>query len=126
MDSWIKSKILLVDDDSFINRLISFYLQQSRIQITTVDNGKAAIQLCKELEYDLVLMNIFMPPGIDGFKTTSEIRGFNNEIPIVAQTTAKYDPEKFFSGGFTDFIFTPLSKENLLKVIRKNLKDKPS
>jgi CheY-like chemotaxis protein len=121
MEEWKDLKILVVDDDPFLSFLVSKYLEPTEIQITRAENGKEAVQLCQNKKFDIVLMNIQMPV-MDGFKATTEIRGFNKDIAIIAQTTYRYDPERFFTGGFTDYIFTPFEREDLLLLIKKHIK----
>ncbi len=121
MEEWKNLKILIVDDDPFLSLLISKYLEPTKIQITHAENGKEAVQLCQNKQFDIVLMNIQMPV-MDGFKATIEIRGFNKDIVIIAQTTSHYDSVRFFTGGFTDYIFTPFNPEDLILIIKKNIK----
>ena len=121
MEGFKKLKILVVDDDPFLLMLISKYLESIDTQITLANNGKEAVDFCKKEQYDIVLMNIQMPV-MDGFKATQEIRGFNKDIVIIAQTTYHYNPERFFAGGFTDYIFTPFSSEDLMLLIKKHIK----
>ena len=121
MEEWKNLKILVADDDPFLSLMVSKYLEPTKIQITRAENGKEAVQLCKNKQFDIVLMNIQMPV-MDGFKATIEIRGFNKDIAIIAQTTYHYDPVRFFTGGFTDYIFTPFNPEDLILIIKKNIK----
>ena len=118
MEGCKKLKILVADDDPFLFFLISKYLEPIATHIAHANDGKEAVEFCKKEQYDIVLMNIQMPV-MDGFKATQEIRGFNKEIVIIAQTTYHYDPERFFAGGFTDYIFTPFSSEDLMLLIKK-------
>ena len=65
------------------------------------DNGTDAINLVKENNFDLVLMDIHMP-GISGIEATQEIRKFDRELPIIALTAVTIDEnlEEFYKAGF--------------------------
>ncbi|TDU42985.1 phospho-acceptor domain-containing protein [Gelidibacter sediminis] len=82
----IPTKILVVDDNS-INLMVT---QKNVEKISgfgsdTASNGREAICLVKEKDYDLVLMDINMP-DMDGYEATKHIRLFNPNIPILALT----------------------------------------
>lgn len=112
--------ILAVDDMEINLRLLSTFLQKSKIQLTTVNSGKAALEHCSQHEYDLILMDIQMP-GMDGVETTKYIR--KNEInigtPIIALTAHAFNEDKkhFLSSGFDDFLAKPIDLEGLINLI---------
>lgn len=120
MERWKNYKILIVNDDPFLLMLVTKYLSATGIQITYAMNGEEAIHLCKNNKYDIILMNIQMPI-MNGFKATSEIRGFNRDIVIIAESSYHYESERFFSNGFTDFVLTPFDKTRLIQLFKKYL-----
>lgn len=86
------------------------------------ETGKKAIELCRSNpDIDLVLMDIFMPE-MSGLETTRQIRQFNREIVIIAQTTyvLNGDRERTIAAGCNDYIAKPYSHEDLLVIIRNN------
>jgi CheY-like chemotaxis protein len=118
MESWKNLKVLVVEDDPVFSVLISIYLEPMGIKIINASDGKKAVDLCKNEQYDLILMNIYMPV-MDGFEATREIRGFNNEVVIIAETEYSNIRERCLAAGFTDYIHKPFSRDELIKLIKK-------
>jgi len=73
-------------------------------------------------DIDLVLMDIRMPL-MDGNEATRQIRKFNKEIIIIAQTAYGFssDREKAIEAGCNDYISKPISKQILFEIINKHL-----
>ncbi|MFP4023215.1 MAG: response regulator [Thiohalospira sp.] len=115
----------LIVDDIFINRLL---LKEILIDITNqineAENGKDAIEILKNNNIDIVLMDIEMPV-MNGLETTRYIRenlpGPFNKIPIIALTA--HNPDDFFddynSAGFDELLTKPYSFEKVLNAIKK-------
>jgi CheY-like chemotaxis protein len=83
--------------------------------------GKEAIEICRNNEnIDLVLMDIRMPE-LNGYKATRQIREFNKDVLIIAQTAYGLtgDREKAIKAGCNDYIAKPIKNEELLALIRK-------
>lgn len=73
------TRILIVDDDEFSNRVVEQMLKHFNIEVHIAENGKRAIEMFKENEYDMILMDYFMPPGIDGVETVRRIRNLGDK-----------------------------------------------
>jgi two-component system sensor histidine kinase BarA len=101
-------------------KLLTMFLKDSKINLTTANSGSAAIEQCKKTEYDLILMDIQMP-NLDGVQTTQHIRkiALNMGTPIIALTAHAFneDKQRFLSSGFDDFLPKPIDLECLIKVI---------
>ena len=113
---WDNKTILIGEDEKSNIEMIKLVLQKTNVNIIHVQNGKDAINKCKELnEIDLVLLDIKMPK-INGLDATREIRKFNKTIPIIAFTAYAMpaDQQKTRKAGCTDFIAKPIKKDKLL------------
>ncbi len=117
-----KLKILIVDDDDvstlFLQKVISKYSRE----ILKVRTGREAIETCQNVpDIDLVLMDIEMPET-DGYQATREIRKFDHDIVIIAETAfALYnDSAKALEAGCTDYISKPINLELLNDIINKH------
>jgi PAS domain S-box-containing protein len=114
--------ILVAEDNSANQALISYVLESLGVKYDIADNGQIAVDCYKENQYDLVLMDINMPvmDGIDAFKTIREYENQNGlrSVPIIALTAnaIKGDREKFLSLGMTEYLSKPLEVEKLKKV----------
>ena len=88
-------------------------------QIFKVRTGVEAIQVCRNNpDIDLILMDIKMPV-MDGYEATRQIRNFNEDVIIIAQTAYALigDKEKSIAAGCDNYIAKPIMKEKLLALI---------
>jgi two-component system sensor histidine kinase BarA len=112
--------VLAVDDMPINLKLLTTFLKNSKINLTTANSGSAAIEQCKTKEFDLILMDVQMP-GMDGVQTTQHIRKISRNMgtPIIALTAHAFneDKQRFLSSGFDDFLPKPIDVEYLIKVI---------
>jgi CheY-like chemotaxis protein len=118
-------KILIADDDEISNQLIAISVKEFAAEIVTVISGKEAIEVCKNnKDIDLVLMDIQMPV-INGYEATRQIREFNKNVIIIAQTAFALagDSEKSIVAGCNDYISKPIKKVELETIIQKHFKE---
>jgi PAS domain S-box-containing protein len=116
-----KLKILIAEDDEVSEELISIAVQKFGKEIISVRTGKEAVEAClNNPDIDLVLMDILMPE-MDGHEATSQIRKFNKDVIIIAQTAyaIEGDKEKALKAGCNDYISKPINKHKLLALIQK-------
>lgn len=122
MENWINKKILVVEDE-FVNfMLIKAFLDATKIQITHASNGKKAVDFCLADQFDVIFMDINMPI-MDGFGATSEIRKFNKDVSIIAQTAYAYKREECLARGFSDYVSKPFNRNQLLQILKKYIVD---
>ncbi len=117
-------KILIVEDEIVVKLHLTQLVKRLSDNILFAETGKAAIDICKNNpDIDLVLMDIQMPI-MDGYTATREIRKFNKDVIIIAQTafTLDGDREKSINAGCNDYITKPIRKEILMKTISKFLR----
>ncbi len=120
--SWPDKRVLIAEDMDLNYFLLSEALKPTKVQVFRVMNGADAVDFCKAHEIDLVLMDIRMPV-MDGIEATQNIRQFNRNLPIVAQT-AQSDPEdkeKIFAVGCNDYIAKPVNLKTFLMILKKYL-----
>lgn len=114
--------ILIVDDEQDTLDFLSYVLPKRNYNVITVDNGFDALQTIREQHVDLVLSDIAMP-DMDGYELYSQIRNFDDAIPIVMMTGFGYDPNhvlvKAKKDGLHDIIFKPFEVDDLIHMIKK-------
>ena len=111
-------KILVVEDDIFIRKLIVKYLSTYGFQMFESSNGKEALNLCEEQFIDLVITDVMMPV-VDGLELTNILRSNHPDLPILMLTALESisDKEKGFFSGTDDYLVKPVDlKELLLRV----------
>ena len=109
--------ILVVDDEEMIRRLIAKYAAFEGHSVTEAGDGMSAVQMCREGQFDIVILDIMMPE-LDGFSACREIRKFS-DVPIIMLSARgeEYDKINGFNLGVDDYVVKPFSpKELMLRV----------
>lgn len=115
-------KILIAEDDRASEILISREVKKYCSELIVVNNGVDAVEVCrKNPDIDLILMDIKMPK-MDGYEATREIRKFNNDVVIIAQTAFALsgDREKAIESGCNDYISKPINNIALRDLIQEH------
>jgi CheY-like chemotaxis protein len=115
--------VLLVEDHKYNLLVLKKMLERMGIAVISAENGKDAIDICKQNSgLDLILMDLKMPV-MDGYHALEEIRKLRPGIRIIAETAYALagDEEKILSAGFDDYLSKPITKESLEAVINRNL-----
>ncbi|MBD3169972.1 MAG: PAS domain S-box protein [candidate division Zixibacteria bacterium] len=121
--------ILLAEDNSVNQRVISTMLVKNGFSVDVVSDGNEVIRQIGQNKYDIILMDIQMPHK-DGMETAVEIRkleeGTGEHIPIIAITAnaMKGDKEEYIEGGMDGYVSKPVKAEELFIEMSKYL-DKP-
>jgi PAS domain S-box-containing protein len=115
-------KILITEDDNISEILISAMIKTVSSDIFRATSGLEALEMCRTIpDLDLVLMDIKMPE-MDGYEATKQIREFNKNVIIIAQTAYAQsgDRDKAIEAGCNDYISKPIRKNDLLALIKKH------
>jgi PAS domain S-box-containing protein len=110
-----KLKILIVEDDKTSKTLIIEMVKVFAREFLKAASGVEAIEICrKNPDIDLVLMDINMPE-MDGYEATRQIREFNKDVVIIAQTAYALtgDREKSIAAGCNSYITKPINRVDL-------------
>jgi len=113
--------ILIVEDEEDIIEYLSIVLSNISVSLLYASNGFKAVEIClNNPNIDLVLMDIKMPI-LNGYEATKQIRSFNKDVIIIAQTAfaLKGDREKAIEAGCNDYITKPINKDKLIEMIGK-------
>ena len=117
-------KVLIVDDNKVNILIAERIIKNFNAEISTCMNGYDAIDLIKNNNYDLVLLDHMMPE-IDGIETMKELKKLNIELPIIIALTANsYDGLKdmYKNEGFNDYIAKPINLKELNKILQEYFK----
>lgn len=115
-------KILIVDDEPTIRRIVAFRLQQSEYQVITSVNGVEALELFNQTFPDLVIVDLMMPE-MSGFELVEQIRK-KSYVPLIILSAAT-DEKSIIRGlelGADDFVKKPFSPQELEVRIKGLLK----
>lgn len=118
-------RILVVDDDSQIRRVMRATLTARGYEVNDARSGEAALDRLREQAYDLVLLDMNMP-GVDGLETCRAIRA-GSEVPIIMLTVRNTEQDKVdaLDAGADDYITKPFGTPELLARIRAALRRAP-
>ena len=115
------AKVLIVDDAAFMRMMLKDILQKGDYEVVgEAENGQRAVELYKELNPDLVTMDITMPE-MDGITALKEIRALDPKAVVImcsamGQQTLVIDA---IGAGARDFIVKPFQPERVLEAIKK-------
>lgn len=118
-----KGKILVVEDEKKIARVLSLELQYEGYEVTVKETGIDGLQALEEESFDLVLLDVMLPE-LSGLEVLRRVRKTNTATPIMLITARDSVPDKV-SGldlGANDYITKPFDIEELLARIRAQLR----
>ncbi len=106
-------KVLVVDDEKLIVKGIRFSLEQDGMEVDCAYDGEEALQMIKEKEYDIILLDVMLPK-LTGFEVCQQVREFSG-VPIIMLTAKGEDMDKILGleYGADDYITKPF---NILEV----------
>lgn len=119
-------KVLVVDDEKLIVKGIKFSLEQDEMEVTPAYNGEDALELAKNNNYDIILLDVMLP-GLSGFEVCQTIREFS-DVPIIMLTAKGDDMDKILGleYGADDYITKPFNilevKARIKAIFRRNQK----
>lgn len=118
----IGSTILLVEDEENLRKLIKTYLKKEKVNLVEAADGKEALELWEENDYDLVILDIMLPE-YDGWTVCKRIRE-NSHVPIIMLTARSEESDKLFGFelGADDYITKPFSVKELVARVKALLK----
>lgn len=107
-------KLLITDDEQKIREVIREYAEFNGYEVFEASDGMEALTLCKNNEFDMIIMDIMMPK-LDGFSTCKEIRKFSDApILMLSARGEEYDKLFGFELGIDDYIVKPFSPKELM------------
>lgn len=125
-----KAKILYVEDEPFLARIVKESLESRNYEVLMVTDGKEAVPLFQSAQPDICVLDVMLP-HVDGYSIAAEIRKVSPAMPIIFVTakTQTHDLLKAFEVGGNDYLRKPFSLEeliarvnNLLQLMQPNSK----
>lgn len=117
-------KVLIVDDEEMIRGVLKEYVEFEGGVAYEAADGMQAVKLCRENDFDIILMDIMMP-RLDGFSAVKEIKKIKN-IPVIMLSARgeEYDKLFGFEIGVDDYVTKPFSPKEVMARIHAVLKRK--
>lgn len=122
-----KAKILIVEDNPFMSKLLQMRLKANEYEVSSAVNGQDALLKVKDNKPDLILLDVNMPQ-LDGFETAQALKADpeTKNLPIIF-VTAKGEEKDILKGmevGGASYIIKPFTAEILLEAVQKALDKK--
>lgn len=126
-DDNTKKKVLIVEDDQHIRKLLNILIRKEDIDIDEAVEGNEALDKLRGYSYDLVILDIMMP-NVDGFAILKELRETpaTAQLPVIVVTAKTEDKDlmKGYSMGANYYITKPFEPQDLIHSIELILKIK--
>lgn len=109
-----EAKVLVVDDEERIRRLLRMYLERENYQIDEAAHGEQALEMAFATDYDIILLDLMLP-GMDGLEVCQKIR--EHEATPIIMLTAKGEESNRVSGfevGADDYVVKPFSPREVV------------
>lgn len=112
------AKILVVDDNAMNLSVVEGLLKNTKIQVDCANGGEQALELCRDIKYDIIFMDHMMPymDGIETLKNIKQTTGSPNlETPIIVLTANAVSgaKEMYLAEGFVDYMSKPIQGKRL-------------
>src|SRR6202171_1163706 len=126
--------ILVIDDDRTVLATIKVLLERAAHTVEVVDNGPAGLKLLGTRDFDLLIVDIFMP-GMDGFETMGLVRQSRPEMPIVVISgnqpwpVSEPAPDFLYMAtklGAVSSVQKPFRPDDLLTAVTRSLSNSPT
>jgi two-component system KDP operon response regulator KdpE len=118
-----EKRILIVEDDPSIQRILKRSLLVNGYEVTVVDSGRQAVELVRTQQPDLILLDLSLPGDIDGMEVCTQVRQIS-QAPIIVVSARSEEPLKVqaLDLGADDYQTKPFNTEELLARVRSCLR----
>ena len=122
-------KILAVDDEKHIVRLVQINLEKEGYEVVTANTGREALEKVAEFSPDLIVMDVMMPE-MDGLEALSRLKAdpATSEIPVIMLTAKAQDSDVFrgWQAGADLYLTKPFNPAELLTFVKRLLQTAPA
>lgn len=120
-----KVRILWADDEIDLLKPHILFLEGKGYEVVTTNNGRDAVDLVSNQEFDIVFLDENMP-GLNGLETLVRIKNVRNNVPVVMITKSEEEAimEEAIGGKIADYLIKPVNPNQILLSLKKNLEEK--
>ena len=116
-------RILVVDDEPSITKLVSFNLEKAGYDVDTAADGQAALEKVQDIQPDLIVLDLMLPK-VDGLEVCKRLRQENNHIPVIMLTAKDEELDRVLGLelGADDYVTKPFSPRELVARVKAVLR----
>lgn len=116
------NRILVVDDEERIRRLLRMYLEKENFEIVEAEDGETALRIAQQEEFDLIVLDLMLP-GIDGIEVCTRLRQLKS-TPVLMLTAKGEEVNRVqgFEVGADDYVVKPFSPREVIFRIKAILR----
>ena len=116
------SRILIVDDEINIRKVVREYAEFEGYEVEEAENGMEAVSIAKEKDFDIIIMDVMMP-RLDGYSAVKEIHKYK-QVPVIMLSARgeEYDKLFGFEIGVDDYVVKPFSPKELMARVKAVIK----
>jgi len=117
--------VMVVDDEDKVRHYLSRLLEKRGFSVSTAADGKAALELLEQMDFDIVLLDVLMP-GLDGICVLKEIKKRKplTEVIILTGNASVNTGVEGLRLGAIDYMLKPINLENLLLCMHEALQQR--
>jgi len=120
-------KVLIIDDHATTRDLVKWALSESGLKLAEASNGEAGILAAKQNHPDLILLDIMMPGGLDGYEVCKQLRSSDTlskvKIVLLSANDAEADRKRGQEAGANAYLVKPFKPAVLRGVVNKLLEE---
>lgn len=118
----MSARLLWVDDEIDMLKAHILFLQKKDYEVDTASNGPDALDLCRERNYDLILLDENMP-GLSGLETLSRLKDIVPTVPVVMVTKNEEEDimDQAIGSKIADYLIKPVNPSQILLTLKKNI-----
>ena len=118
----MSARLLWVDDEIDMLKAHILFLQKKDYEVDTASNGPDTLDLCRERNYDLILLDENMP-GLSGLETLSRLKDIVPTVPVVMVTKNEEEDimDQAIGSKIADYLIKPVNPSQILLTLKKNI-----
>lgn len=117
------TKILVIEDEQSIQKLLTYDLTQAGYEVDNAYDGMNGLKKAKENDYDLIILDLMLPK-LDGLEICKQLRKENNDVYIIMLTARDDEIDKIIGleSGADDYMTKPFSPREVLARVKAGLR----